>query len=103
MIHSYYQSSRGPSIWDVGIFSQIFDPNPSTVGSSLVLSVGKFGQFLTPPPLKHADILNGWSLTLNQLAHVDGEFCITLVFMEILHQIVFLQAENWDPENPPLI
>ena len=27
----------------------------------LVLSVGKFVQFLTPPPLWHADVLNGWS------------------------------------------
>ena len=41
--------------------SQIFDPYPPTVGSFLVLSVGKFVQFLTPPPLWHADVLNGWS------------------------------------------
>ena len=44
----------------------IFDPYPPTVGSFLVLSVGKFGKFLTPPPLRHADVLNGWSLTLSQ-------------------------------------
>ena len=42
--------------------SQILDPSPPTVGSFLVLSVGKFGKFLTPPPLEHADVLNGWSL-----------------------------------------
>ena len=33
-----------------------------TVGSFLILSVGKFGIFLTPPPLRHADVLNGWYL-----------------------------------------
>ena len=45
------------------------DPNvlikpfvPPTVCSFLVLSVGKFGKFLTPPPLRHDDVLNGWSL-----------------------------------------
>ena len=27
-----------------------------------IQSVGKFGQFLTPPPLKSAAVLNGWSL-----------------------------------------
>ena len=43
--------------------SQILDPSPPTVGSFLVLSVGKFGKFLTPPPLRHADVLNGWSHT----------------------------------------
>ena len=36
----------------------IFDPYPSPIGSFLLLSVSKFGQFLTPPP---ANILNGWS------------------------------------------
>ena len=40
-----------------------FWPLPLTVGSFLLLSVGQFGKFLTPPPLKNADILNGWSLT----------------------------------------
>ena len=25
--------------------------------------MGKFGKFLTLPPLEHADVLNGWSLT----------------------------------------
>ena len=34
-----------------------FDPYPPTVGSFLVLSVGKFGKFLTPPPLEYADVL----------------------------------------------
>ena len=41
----------------------IFDPYPPTVCSFLLLSVGKFGKFLTPPPLRHADVLNGWSLS----------------------------------------
>ena len=43
----------------------LFDPYPPTVGSFIVLSVGKFGKFLTPPPLRHADVLNGWSLMQN--------------------------------------
>ena len=42
--------TKGPSIKDVGKFSQIFDPYPPTVGSFLVLSVGKLGKFLTPSP-----------------------------------------------------
>ena len=44
----------------------IFDPYPSPIGSFLLLSVSKFGQFLTPPPPtpKNADVLNGWSLTV---------------------------------------
>ena len=29
----------------------------------LLLSIGKIGQLLTPPPLKSADVLNGWSHT----------------------------------------
>ena len=52
----------GPSIKDVGKFSRFFDTYPFTVGSFLLLSVGKFGKFLTPPFLKNADVLNGWSL-----------------------------------------
>ena len=39
----------------------IFYPYPPPVGSFLLLSVSKIGKFLTPPPLKNADILNGWS------------------------------------------
>ena len=39
-----------------------FWPLPPSVGSFLLLSVGKFGQFLTPPSLRNADVLNGWSL-----------------------------------------
>ena len=35
----------------------IFDPYPPPVGSFLLLSVGKFGQFLTPSPLKNDDVL----------------------------------------------
>ena len=52
----------GPSNYDVGKFLHFFDPYPPTVGSFLVLSVGKFRKFLTPPPLEHADLLNWWSL-----------------------------------------
>ena len=35
---------------------------PPPVGSFLLLSIGQFCKFLTPPPLKNADVLNGWSL-----------------------------------------
>ena len=45
-------------------FHAVFDPYPSAVGSFLLLSVGKFLKFLTPSPLKNADVLNGWSLTM---------------------------------------
>ena len=48
-------------IKNVAIFLDFDTPLPH-VGSFLVLSIVKFGEFLTPPPLKHADILNGWSL-----------------------------------------
>ena len=69
--------TMGPSISDVGKFFMIFDPYPPTVGSFLLLSIGKFGQFLTPPPLKNADVLNGWSLSGNCISgnHVSGN-CI---------------------------
>ena len=40
-------------------FFMIFYPYPPTFGSFLLLSVCKFGKFLTPPSLKHADVLNG--------------------------------------------
>ena len=53
-------SHKGPSISDVGKFFTIFDPYPPTVGSFLLLFVGKFGKILTPPPLKNANVLNGW-------------------------------------------
>ena len=43
----------------------IFDPYPPTVGSFLLLSYGKFGKFLTPAPLRDADVLNEWSLRFN--------------------------------------
>ena len=55
---------------DVGRFFTIFDPYPPTVGSFLLLSVGKFGKFLTPSPLSNADVLNGWSLMLNFFLHL---------------------------------
>ena len=39
-------------------YSQFLPPASPTVGSFLLLSVGKFGKFLTPSPLKNADVLN---------------------------------------------
>ena len=42
-----------------------FLPLAPTVGSFLQLSVSKFGNFLTPTPLKNANVLDGWSLMSN--------------------------------------
>ena len=39
----------------------IFDPYPPPVGSFLLVSISKLGHFLTPFPLKNADVLNGWA------------------------------------------
>jgi hypothetical protein len=50
-----------------------FRPLPPTVGSFYVLSVGKFGKFLTPPPLRHADVLNGWSLRILKIPNIDSK------------------------------
>ena len=36
----------------------IFDPYPSSSAVFLLQSVGKFGQFLTPLPLRNANVLN---------------------------------------------
>ena len=38
-----------------------FWPLPPSVGIFLLLSVGKFGKFLIPPPKKNTEILNAWS------------------------------------------
>ena len=40
----------GPSIYDVGKVLRFLTPTPAPpVGSFLLLSIGKFSQFLTPP------------------------------------------------------
>ena len=50
-------------------FFTIFYPYSPPVGSFLLLSIGKFGQFFTPLPLKNADVLNGWSfIILNSIS-----------------------------------
>ena len=60
---SMYLVCIGTIHLDVSKFFTIFDPYPPTASSFLLLSVGKFGKFLTPPPpLEHADVLYGWSL-----------------------------------------
>ena len=51
---------KGPFFKTLANF-QDFLPLPPPVGSFLLLSAGKFGQFLTPSSLKNADVLNGWS------------------------------------------
>ena len=51
--------------FDIGKFFTIFYHYAPTFGSFLILSVGKFGKFLIPLPLKNADVLNGWSLSVN--------------------------------------
>jgi hypothetical protein len=44
-------------------FFTFFDPYlPPPAVFYYYVSVGKFYQFLTPPPLQTADVLNGWSL-----------------------------------------
>ena len=44
------------------MIAQYYNTTPF-VGIFLVLSIGKFHQFLTPYPLEIADVLNKWSLT----------------------------------------
>ena len=44
-------------------FFQIFETPLPHVDSFLVLSVGNFDQFLTPPPLPITDIVYGWPLS----------------------------------------
>ena len=77
-------------------FFQIFDTLLHHVGSFLVLSVGHFDQFLTPPPLKIADVIYGWPpvsdewtiCNLDQLTLVSkGKFAI--------------QSKAWKKLNKP--
>ena len=42
-------------------FSQFLTPTSQPLTVFSLLSVGKFGKFLTPSPLKNANVLNGWS------------------------------------------
>ena len=56
------------------IFLDFWPLPPLTVGSFLLLSVGKFGKFLTPPPLKNADVLNEWSLSKFYHGMTGGPF-----------------------------
>ena len=49
----------------------IFDPYPPTVGSFLLLSVGKFGKFLTPYPPKRCRRLK-WMVPLSCPRAVSG-------------------------------
>ena len=41
----------------------ILDPYPLPLAVFMLLFVGKFGKFLTPPFLKDTDVFNGWSRT----------------------------------------
>ena len=81
----------------------IFDPHPPPVGSFLLLSVGKFGQFLTPPPgapsLKNADVLNGWSHRLYAVLYTSGSTG-TPKGARILHSAV-LNRLMWQWEKFP--
>ena len=81
---------KRPSIYNVGKFSHFFDPHPPTVACFLVLSVGKFGKFLTPPPLEHADVLNGWSHTLLSLLRIFMKQMLIL-FGHLLWHLIFIQ------------
>ena len=64
-----------------------FWPLPPPVGSFLLLSVGKFEEFLTPPP--YADVLNGWSLIWNR-----GSFRIKLIYFRSFKGPLFYKQEN---------
>ena len=64
----------------------IFYPYSPTVGSNLILSVGKFGQFLNPPPLRSADVLNGWFQSYNSLPHGSEQFGFTNGNNEIIRR-----------------
>ena len=50
VIYGWFQSIYGTIHLRRRQIFTIFDPSPPTVGSFLLLSVGKFGQFLIPPP-----------------------------------------------------
>jgi hypothetical protein len=65
----------------------IFDPYPPPVCSFLLQSVGKFNQFLTPPPLKNADILNRWSLSKFPM-----EIVMSLIFQNNNKKISLISA-----------
>ena len=59
-------------------FFTIFDPYPPPSAVFLLLSIGKFGEILTPSPLKNADVLHGWSLTqqlINNLKYLSNSNC----------------------------
>ena len=49
-------------------FFRIFDTPLPHVGSFLVLSVGNFDQFLTPPPLPIANVVYGLPLSTDKIA-----------------------------------
>ena len=53
-------------------FHTFLTPTPIPSAVFLVLSVGKFGKFLTPPLLEHADVLNGWSQRKLMIDSTDG-------------------------------
>ena len=60
------------------------------VGSFLLLIVGIFGQFLTPPPLKDADVLNEWSLCkCNKWRWVFMGVCSFQREGQNLHRLIF--------------
>jgi hypothetical protein len=59
--------AKGPSFQDVGKFSRFLTPTPLRRQLFTTIFVSKF---LTPPSLKSADVLNGWSLSvLNSSSH----------------------------------
>ena len=53
-------------------FFTIFDPYPPTVGSFLLLSVGKFCKFLTPPPPNKCRLLK-WMVPYGFLKKVPDQ------------------------------
>ena len=80
-----------------------FWPLPPSVSIYLLLSVGKFGKRLTPPPLRK--VLNGWSHTLCQKINSTHHFPLywsELYFWKIEFEksnstnLIFLSISNLD-------
>ena len=67
---------KGPSINNINILRILATPLPH-VNSFLVLSVGKFHQFLTPPPDRIADFIYG-----RPLIKIVGKFWNNWIILE---------------------
>ena len=71
-----------------------FWPIPFSVGRFLLLSVGKFGQFLTTSPLRNADVLNGWSLAKVSWRGKKAEAVADVAVVIFRRYLSLLQCNN---------